>query len=88
MLGSQYSNIRIPILTNQRCAAAAAVGKGERNLHRLVNHMTIGKNQAIGSKNEAGARPLMARPVRPAFVLHVNFHQRSAHPLDRLRHRA
>ena len=30
----------------------------------------------------------MPRPIGPARALHVDFHQRPAHPLDRLRYRA
>ncbi len=88
MLGSEHRDIRIPILADEHRAASAAIGKGERNLRRLVNHMAIGQDQAIGSKYETGARTLLARPIGPARTLHVDFYQRSAHPLDRLRHRA
>ena len=88
MLGSEHSDIRIPILSDQYRATASAIGKGQRNLRRMVNHMAVGQDQPIGSKDETGARPLVARPIAPACALNVDLHQRAAHPLDRLRYRA
>jgi len=60
VLRSEHRDIRIPILADKHRAAAAAVREGERNLQRMMNHMAIGQDQAIGSKNETRARSLLA----------------------------
>ncbi len=52
MLRSEYGDIRIRILSDEHRAAAGAIGKGKRNLCRIVNHMAVGQDQAIGSEDE------------------------------------
>ncbi len=88
MLGSEHSDIRILILSDQHRATASAIGKGQRDLRRMVNHMAVGQDQSIGSKNETGARPLAARPIAPGCALNIDLYQRAAHSLDRLGYRA
>ena len=55
VLGSEHGDIRIPILSYEHRATASAIGKGKRNLRRMVNHVAVGQDQAIGSKDETGA---------------------------------
>ena len=69
MLGSEHSDIRIPVLPDQDSAASAPIGKGEQNLRGIVDHMAVREDQAIGSKYETGARPLLPRPIGPACAI-------------------
>jgi len=78
---AQHGQVGMRIVADQRRGKLAAVEERDPNPLRLVNHVAVGENEAVGRKNEAAA------VAAAASITDLDADDRRADALGRLRNR-